>query len=245
MTTLFLLAHYDDEYCALPLILQARAAGEEMLFCHTTRPRNPAARQRRQGETVAFLSHYGAPPPLDLAADAIAEDGRSYLALRRLHAALEALLAEQPSIDRIVTPAWEGGHVDHDACAVLAVALATARHGGCRIEQFSLYQGHRLPGPLFHGGRLLVENGPGIVIPLTAQQWRSYAAAVRFFPSQAHVWSTLWPALHFTWLRQGYAAQALEHGRVRQRPHRGPLLYERRGLARYEDVAACVDAFLR
>jgi LmbE family N-acetylglucosaminyl deacetylase len=242
VTTLFLLAHYDDEYCALPLILQAKAAGEPMLFCYTTQPPDPAARRRRARETVAFLAHYGAPPPLALAAPA--DDGRSCLALPALCAALEALLAGQPPLDRIVTPAWEGGHVDHDACAVLAVALAAAQKNPCRLEQFSLYQGLGLPGPLFHGGRLLEKNGPPIVIPLTARQWRSYAAAVRFFPSQAGVWSTLWPALVFTWLRQGYAVQGLDPGRVRQRPHDGPLLYERRGLARYEDVAASVAAFL-
>ena len=32
MTVVYVLAHFDDEYCGLPLIDEARAAGQDQLF---------------------------------------------------------------------------------------------------------------------------------------------------------------------------------------------------------------------
>ncbi len=52
MTTLFVLAHYDDEFGAWPLIARARRDGEATVFAHLAPPRDPDLRARRQAETL-------------------------------------------------------------------------------------------------------------------------------------------------------------------------------------------------
>jgi hypothetical protein len=138
--------------------------------------------------------------------------------------------------------AWEGGHSDHDICAAIAVALGG--RWGAEVRQYPLYTGEGLVGPLFHGARTLVQAGPVEILKLSAADWRAYAAAVRFFPSQAGVFSTLWPLMFASFTAHGYRTQALTAERIGQRPHAGPLLYERRGKARYEDVAAAASRLL-
>lgn len=242
MTTLFLGAHYDDEFGAWPLIRRARMAGEPVLFAYLAPPRDPDLRARRRTETENFLASLGVGPEALVAFDQPAAfDGEL---IRHAPAALEQLA---PTLDchppdRLVTVAWEGGHSDHDVCAAIAVAL-----GGrwdAPVRQYPLYTGEDLVGPLFHGARTLVQAGPPEILKLSAADWRAYAAAVRFFPSQAGVFSTLWPLMFASFTAHGYRTQALTAKRIRERPHAGSLLYERRGKARYEDLAAVAARLL-
>ena len=244
MTTLFLGAHYDDEFGAWPLIAQAKRHGERILFAHLAPPRDAALRARRAAETEAFLASLGIGAEAMLRFDEpTAFDGEL---VGKAPAALEqiarALDASPP--DRIVVTAWEGGHSDHDVCAAIAVALAGRWDLAEPVRQFPLYTGKGLVGPLFHGARLLAENGPAETLSLNVAEWRAYAAAVRHFPSQAGVFSTLWPLMFASFTAHGYRTQALARVRIGQRPHAGPLLYERRGKALFEDVAAAALSLL-
>ncbi|HEY9217414.1 MAG TPA: hypothetical protein VIO94_05145, partial [Phenylobacterium sp.] len=135
----------------------------------------------------------------------------------------------------------EGGHPDHDACAFLAARLA-GELGGRPIEQVSLYHGAGMPGRLFRAGDPLAENGPIRRLSLSPAEWRRYAAAVRLFPSQWRTWMGLWPVMFASYARQGWGCQTLAQDRVTQRPHEGPLLYERMYGAAYADVRAALDA---
>jgi hypothetical protein len=160
-----------------------------------------------------------------------------------LPAAFEALqdaVAGGP-VERVVCPAWEGGHMDHDMCCLLAAELAAA-HGGAPVEMVSLYNGHRLPGPLFHGGRPLSANGPVRRVPVAGGFVR-WMAGVRFFWLQ-RAWLGLWPAMFWTYLRRGFGVQRLDPARLRERPHQGLLLYERIFKRPYADVRTAADAFL-
>ena len=239
-----LLAHYDDEYAALPLIRAFQRAGHEQRFLYLTRPLRTGA--RRLAESRALLAHLGLDPAC---AEAVGEttqaaDGRLAWALPKTLEVLDQLVGESRPGDILVTPAWEGGHQDHDACAALAVALALIAGGERTALQVGLYHGRDTPGVLFSGAAPLPENGPVTRLELTAGDWAAYAAAVRFYPSQAGVWSTLWPAMFATFALRGYGYQHLDPARVRERPHAGPLLYERRGRAAYADVRREVDALL-
>ncbi|MGO4410754.1 MULTISPECIES: PIG-L deacetylase family protein [unclassified Brevundimonas] len=248
MTTLVLLAHYDDEYCAIPLLVQARDKGEPLLLAFNAVPRTPDERTKRLHETTRCLDALGITQRIILGdGGARAFDGQLLHGLEHVFAALLSALPPS-SIDGIITPAWEGGHIDHDMCAVLGVALSAHLARGsaspCPVVQFSLYNGADLPGPLFHGARPLPENGPLLPVSIGRRDWLAFAAAVRFYPSQAGVWSTLWPAVFLSYAQRGFSVQRLSQDRVRQRPHAGPLLYERRGRPSYAMVSEQVATFL-
>ena len=243
MTVVYVLAHFDDEYCGLPLIDEARAAGQDQLFVYVVDYPSAAVRAHRHAESRRFLAWLGVDPAraVHIGEAAGAVDGGLHRALPTAYAALTAAVAGV-EIERIVCPAWEGGHMDHDMCALLASQLAAAR-GGAPVEMISLYNGHGLPAPLFHGGQPLAENGPVRALRLTAGGLVRWMLAVRFFILQ-RAWLGLWPTMFWTYWRQGFGVQRLAPGRLRVRPHAGRLLYERMFGVTYEEVRAAADAFL-
>jgi len=242
MSVVYILAHLDDEYCAAPLIWQARREGLDQHLLYLADYRDRRMGRRRLAETRAYVARQGLPPER---AQAIGLDGGIFDGALHLRVPdLLALVLEAVSgvgqISRIVTPAWEGGHMDHDVCAWLGVRLGERL--GAPVRQFSLYHGEGLPGPLLRGASPLAENGPVRRIELSPGEWLRWAAGVRAFPSQAYAWSGIWPAMMLGLARHGFGWQGLSSQRVEQRPHAGRLFYERMFKVPYEEVRAALDA---
>lgn len=243
MTVVYIFAHFDDEYCALPVIEKARREGRDQLFLYVADYQGGARRSRRHGETRALLGWLGIDPSraVHVGHGTGAMDGRVHRALPAAYAAIEAALAGL-EVETLVCPAWEGGHMDHDMCCLLAARVAAAR-GALPIEMVSLYNGKGLPAPLFHGARALAENGPRRLYPLTSGDMIRWMSAVRFFWRE-RAWLGLWPTMFWTYARDGFGVQRLAPARLRERPHEGVLLYERMFKTPYDEVRAAADAFL-
>jgi LmbE family N-acetylglucosaminyl deacetylase len=246
MATVYILAHFDDEYCALPLVTQGVAAGEDQWFLYMADYATPELSARRYAETKALLAHLGVQPnrALHTGCGTGAVDGRVYRALPAAYAALQGAMARIGPVDRIVVTAWEGGHMDHDMCALMAAELA-ATLGDPPIDTISLYNGPRLGGPFFHGAWPLSENGPVRRMKLALAAWVHWMLAVRFFPSQTKTWLGLWPAMFYSFVWRGFGIQRLDPARIGQRPHAGSLFYERMFKVPYDEVRAAADAFLK
>jgi len=251
MSVVYILAHFDDEYCALPMIWQAAREGLAQRFLYLADYRDPALGQRRLAETRTFLERQGveaaAVIPLGLGTGAF--DQSLHRSVGLLLPQLAQALAQIGPVTRLVVPAWEGGHMDHDTCAFLAVRLAQRLGqrlegpiGGPQIRQFTLYNGPGLPGPLLRGGAPLRENGPLQAIRLTAGERLRWMAGVRAFPSQLYAWSGVWPAMFAGLLARGFSWQTLTPERVAARPHAGPLFYERMFKTPYAEVRAALEA---
>ena len=241
MTVVYVLAHFDDEYCALPLIRRACAEGREQLFIHVVDYRNPKMSARRHRETVAFLAAEGVPAAsqIHLGADTGWWDGELH---RHVGSAYEALKAAIPgAVERVLVPAWEGGHPDHDICAALGVKLAAER-GAAPVDQVCLYQGKGLPWIFYRACWPLAENGPAHEMRLNGREWTSWLAAVGAFPSQIKAWSGLLPGMVMTFARlRAFRYQSLDPARIGERPHAGGLLYERMFRTPYARVREAVD----
>lgn len=245
MAVAYILAHFDDEYGATPAVLAAHGRGEAQHFLYVADYDAPQTAQVRLAETRRYLAHLGLDPDCaeHVGCGSGIMDGAVHLGLEKVYALLRDRLAALGPIDRLVTPAWEGGHVDHDACALLAFALATEL-GVPRVEQISLYNGAGLVGPLFHAMRPLRENGPVQRVPMSFSQVARWAADVRFFPSQAKTFLGLWPTMFLSVLIRGWGLQKLDAERVRERPHTGRLFYERMYRRPYAEFRTAADAFL-
>ena len=242
MTVLYVLAHFDDEYCALPLIRRDLAQGRDARFIHLVDYPGDSG-LHRQAETLGFLAGLGvgAGAQQHLGRDTGWLDGEFHRHAKPAYQALAAAAAALPAIERLVTPAWEGGHPDHDVCAAMTVRLA-ADMGGLPVDQFSLYQGKGLPWLFFRASRPLPENGPTRDIRLSLREWGCWAWRIRAFPSQLKAWAGLAPAMALTFLVQGaFRYQRLDPARIAERPHAGPLLYERMFATPYATVRAAVD----
>lgn len=243
MTRVWILAHFDDEYCGLPLLDQGRAAGQDELFLYVADYVGETRRARRLGETRALLGWLGIDPAraVHVGHGVGAWDGKVHQALPAAYAAIEAAL-KGVEVSSLVAPAWEGGHMDHDMCCLMASRVADAR-GGLSVTMIGLYNGKGLRGPFFHGGRALIENGPREDFALSAAAMVRWMAAVRFFWRE-RAWLGLWPSMFWTYARHGFGVQRLDPSRLGQRPHEGVLLYERMFKTPYAEVRAAADAFL-
>jgi LmbE family N-acetylglucosaminyl deacetylase len=244
MPTVYVLAHFDDEYAALPLILRDRAEGREPRFLFNMDYRSPALAETRFAETRRFLRRFGLDPAsaVHVGRDTGVLDGSLYRDPKRAYAALKQAVAEVGPVDRFVTTAWEGGHPDHDLGAAMTARLAEEL-GGAPVEQFSLYNSPDLPWLLYHGAAPLPQNGPAQRMSLSGADWRRWAAAVADYPSQARTWLGLWPAMFVTFARQGdFRWQTLSAARTGERPHPGALFYERMFKVPYAAVRGAVDS---
>lgn len=241
MVVAYILAHLDDEYCALPLIWQARREGLRQLFFYLADYRNPALTARRLGETRRFLARQQIPRADIRHLAGYAVDGQVSKAVAPLFARLTAELRGL-GVERLVAPAWEGGHMDHDACAFLAARLS--QDLGVEARQFTLYNGLGRSGPLLRGGAPLAENGAVQRVRVTSAEWLRWMVSVAAFPSQAYAWSGIWPAMFAGYARRGFGWQRLTAERVLQRPHAGPLFYERMFKVPYAEVRARLDQAL-
>jgi LmbE family N-acetylglucosaminyl deacetylase len=244
MTIAYIFAHFDDEFGVTPMILDAQRAGRPQHFLYVADYADGSA-ERRRVESAAYLRSLGVDPERleHVGRGTSALDGAVHRALPDVYPQVRERLARLGRIDTLVTPAWEGGHADHDACAALTCRLA-ADLGVPNILQFSLYHGAGLRWRFFRAVAPLTENGPVERRPLARGELLRWAAGVRHFPSQLSTWVGLWPAMFASVARDGWGVQRLSPERLRERPHAGPLYYERVFGVPYEEVRAAAEAIL-
>ncbi len=181
-------AHPDDETigagASLPLFRQ-------LLLVHVTdgAPRNGADARAagfatatdyaaaRRRELAAALAAGGADPAL---AELHAPDQEAALAMSELATVLTALLRRHQATV-VIAHAYEGGHPDHDAAALIA-HLAAKRTGVVEIIEMTSY--HRAADGSVATGRFLPNGAPATVISLAPQEQRRKRAMLDAFTSQ-------------------------------------------------------------
>jgi LmbE family N-acetylglucosaminyl deacetylase len=229
-----LAAHADDETLGASALL-ARARGAAVLHLTDGAPRDPAFRapafrdsaagyaRARRVEAVGALSLAGVGSERIASLGAV--DQEAALALEPLARALARLLVRlRPA--RLVTHAYEGGHPDHDAAALVARAacslLARSGRPAPRLYEMALY--HGAPGRL-----VTFEFLPGCTARVLTRRLgpadrRLKEEMLACYASQREVLAWF-PPPEVERLRRAPAAD------FARAPHEGPLWYERMGFA--------------
>jgi LmbE family N-acetylglucosaminyl deacetylase len=205
MSKLFVFAHQDDEVAIATRIAREVAAGARVVCAFLTDGGAPAV---RDAESRTVLASLGVEEVIFVGLP----DGKLVEHLEEAYRAIEHIDAEE-----IVTLAWEGGHQDHDAAHLVALALAIAR--GVRCLEFPLYHGKGWPY------RVLAPLRGGEVTRLSMRDAFRRAMLSWRYPSQRRSWLGLWWPLLWRWNEVVCVASA---ERVLRPPHEGRLLYERR-----------------
>ncbi len=240
-----IMAHPDDEFAVFPW-LEAACREHRLIHCCWLTDGGWGGQDisRRRAESTAVLRKIGI--PLE-AMHFIGEqleipDGELHTRLEQVVPALRKLFLGLPEAVEVLVPAWEGGHQDHDATQLAAIAGVSGRRA--RLRQFSLYHGARLSGPWFRVLAPLAENGPLSTLPLgpTARlrclvrctryvsQWKSFLGLLPFYGLKMLV-------------RHPFALQDVSFSRTAERPHPGRLLYERRTVLTWEAFAEWTSAY--
>ena len=145
--------------------------------------------------------------------------------------------AQWLSLSSIYLMAWEGGHPDHDVLHAIGMQVFGARGMTAIMRQFALYNGYRCPGQFFRVLSPLAANGS---VESTRMPWPQRLRFLRLclrYPSQRITWIGLFPFVLLHYLFNGkQALQMVSAERVLQRPHAGPLYYEKRGFSTWQTV---------
>ena len=220
---LFVFAHQDDEVAAAPRIRLVVSQGRRVVVAFLTDGGGGGVRPEvRDAESREALATLGVTDLHFLGSGEGIPDGHLP---ERLDRALELLEGVAVEPEEVFTLAWEGGHQDHDAAHL--VALAYARKRGIVCHEVPLYHGQGLPGPLF---RVASTTGEGWVerrIP--AREMVRDAWLCRTYVSQRRTWAAILPLLLLgAMVRPREVTRVATIERVRQKPHDGKLFYERR-----------------
>lgn len=247
-SALFLFAHPDDEFGALGALGQMHRAGRKVVCLFLTdgsQGRGRPHMQRRRLESTGVLRSLGVAAP-DIHFPGLSlglPDGGLPAHLEAARAVIAGHACDLPR-PALYMPAWEGGHPDHDATHLAGLAVARTLGVLASARQFPLYHGAGLCGPLFHARQPLAGNGPIERLPLNAAVRLRHLFVCTAYRSQWHVLLGLLPALAWAALVRGdQCLQAVSLARSGQRPHPGPLLYERRGALSHAEFRAHTQAF--
>lgn len=226
-----LLAHPDDEFAIFPWLAAEAAAGRPVwCFWLTDGGWGGQDMQRREDESREVLRSFGITVGSFefLGRTLGVRDGHLVDELERMIALVRERLARLGNRYTMLVPAWEGGHQDHDATHLIGLASSAASQG--EVLQYSLYHGAGLFGPLFKVLAPLPQNGPLTPHPTSARFRLKCLAACLRYRSQ---WKSFVGLLPFYALRlarrDAFVLQPVDTARVREQPHAGAPLYERRG----------------
>ena len=236
---LFLFAHQDDEYGVFPVLEKLVAADEAIDVVYLTSGTldgQPSGRRNR--ESAGVLAKIGIPGSRIhfVGTEHGLPDGQLYHHIEAGARAVLNLYADNRTPTRIFTPAWEGGHQDHDATYIIACYLAQSFSCLENSRQFPLYNGHGLVGSLWHTFLPLADNGP---VECSRIGWRQRLRYLRYclaYRSQWPTWLGLYPMYALSLLTRGRQnLQPLRLHRITTPPHPGRCLYERRGFCTREE----------
>lgn len=227
---LVILAHQDDETGILTRIRHDVTCGIGVWCVFLTDGAKSTSAAVRDRESLSVLTRFGVPEGrvIFLRDDAgrIA-DGQLMSNLLRARALLESRIAETGvRFSQLYTIDWEGGHADHDACHLLALALARD-FDIPDVWAFSLYNAYRAPRGFFRVLSFVPAAQPVARRRLSAREAIAAAAAIFAYASQRRTWLALGPGwIAKTLLRREERLRRADPARVARRPHDGPLLYE-------------------
>lgn len=244
---LFVFAHQDDEYFASTRIAHEIDWGHSVHCAYLTDgTASGTAPELRNRESQRVLERLGVSPKnlLFLGSARSVPDGRLVLHLEDSHAELERALEARP-IHRVYCLAYEGGHQDHDASHLIALAFARRRRLLPRTWQISLYNGHRVPWRLFRVDSPLPRTARRLDRRLPARLALEHTLLALYYPSEWRSLLGLFPEHLFkrVFLRRE-TIQAVTLDVLRERPHRGLLLYERLFGFSYDDFQRASGSFL-
>ena len=242
---LFLFAHQDDEFGVFQSLLDEIEAGRRVCCAYLTDGSTSRVTPgRRNRESIAVLSRLGvARQNIFFAGEALGiQDGSLPLELERAKTWLLNWWCSAGRLEVVYAPAWEGGHHDHDALHALTAVVAFGRNQLSVVRQYPLYNSDRCYGLLFRVMSPLLANGPVLRRRIPWKNRGLFLWLCLGYPSQALTWLGLFPfvALHLmgpgTQDTQGVCTK-----RLGQRPHKGPLYYERRAFFSWDKMVKCLS----
>lgn len=239
---LCIFAHQDDEYGVAARIARERRAGRRVICAYLTNGAASVPSVVRDAESRDVLVQIGVDENdiLFLGSHNDIPDGSLVEHLEAAFHLLDRALHEH-EVGEVITLAWEGGHQDHDATHLVALALAQKR--GVPCHEYPLYRGNRY-GRLFRVLSPIRDGGARTRLGFR-EAFRASMLAWRY-RSQRRTWMGLFGEsfLKLVVLRREVLHE-VDPRRIVRPPHARPLFYERRFRFPWERFNGAAGAFIR
>ncbi len=244
----YLLPHQDDETFVIPKITSDVRSGNICIFFYLTTHALPLVAKRRNDESRNFLKRLGI------------KDSQIYFIGQELNILDGCLhnhigdVAERikyhigfqtgmlgGSIIEYVTPAFEGGHQDHDVAFVLASYLT--KHWPAAVLEYFMYNGFRTKGRFYRvASPYAVSKTVDYVYRWT--DLKALFLVPLIFTSQAKTMLGLWPFIFFKSLFRPLAMRRSMSFVEEAFHHQSSPLYERWNRITYKEFSAAVYQFI-
>jgi LmbE family N-acetylglucosaminyl deacetylase len=230
--SIFLLPHQDDEAGCFFEIEKKVILNKIVLIIYlTSGSLDKKTSLKRNSESINVLTNLGVEKKNIIFLSSVLDSPDSKLP-KNLHSAFSKtlkILKKIPHFDSLYFLAWEGGHQDHDAAHLIGIALAKKFRIIKKTFQFPFYTGIGLKGSFFRLFKPIPSNGKPIFFNIPLRNRIKYARLSLTYSSQIKTWIGLFPFFLFHYIFFGtQILQPISLLRVRERPHDGKLLYERR-----------------
>lgn len=224
-----IIAHQDDEVpiaWLLDRIIKKNSKIE--IFCMTSGSPTNAERtiETRNNETYNALNNIGILKEdiHFIGHELNIPDGALHEHLNKADQELQKYFLKK-NFDLILTLCNEGGHQDHDCCNHLSRKIA--KRFDLELFSFSLYNGFGTSWKFFKTNFPIPDQGQIVPCKIFFRDIRKIIEQASFYPSQKITWFGLFPILLLSLLKMKFYFQNDNLDFKSNRPHAGPLLYER------------------
>lgn len=246
-TTLFIMAHQDDEFGIFGEIELCLSDGNRAIMIYLTDGgAGKAAPSIRNQESISVLRSLGVQQSdiHFMGYDLGIPDGHLVDHLDQAYSAVIDISQHAKNVTKVVMHAWEGGHQDHDAAHLVGIAIARKYGVIGASRQFPLYRRDprsQMPFVMF---RPLSANGDISTTSIPLARRVGYIALMTRYRSQKKTFLGLMPLIlwHYT-ISGTQLLQPVNLARIDNEPHAGQLLYEKRSPHTYKEFRQRSGAF--
>ena len=251
---IIIIAHQDDEFCIFNRIHKFKNKNNIYIFYLTSglnKILSPGIKNYRNFESTKVLKKLGVREKnINFLGDKLLIKSNTLIDnLERVYKRLKFFLTKIKGEKILYTLALEGGHLDHDCCYYLSRQLTKNVKGIIKIYQFPNYHSKNLPYPLYKVLNPIEENGKVFRKKYDFQNRFRFIYFLFFYRSQlfeSMAWIGLYPflILHFLFSKSDLVQKInLKETKIR-RPHKGRLLYEKRGHMTYAYFKLRIKKFI-
>ena len=245
--SIFFLAHYDDEFGIYEDIRIHIAQKIPLHIMYLTSSNfNEGSNKIRENESLSVLKKLG------VKRNQVSFVGKELsipdLALKEnlINAFIKCklLIKKMGNVKTIYSPAYEGGHPDHDVLNFLCSKFILTSQLKIEGWQFPLYCGPGLIGPLFYLFKPLKKNGKVKIKKIKLVNIRLFLKLVFIYKSQIKTFLGLYPfyLIHMIFKRNAIT-QKINPNKIYNKPHAGKLLYERRKMDEFKKLKLKMNKF--
>ena len=237
-----LLPHMDDEVFIIPyLVFLREQKSHDISFFYLTKSegRNKRFDQKiREIESLKMIELIFPEARIEFLGRKF--DVEDLLLHEKVEILFEYFLRElDGTCDLIISPHFEGGHIDHDSASILASHLANTIN--TELLTFNLYSARRNYGPFFQVAKPVGKLNRDVKVKVLGSSYLYMFLIPIRYKSQIKTWLGIYPALFWRILvRRKFSLNQFPSFNPNLKPNGGRVLYENRKDGNFQDWSSTI-----